>query len=323
MPAQFQVLERGWLSANNIVFPEVLRPTGVLDPASIVDTGYHSHAAQTLHLLNAALGGKPLSRIINTHLHSDHCGGNAAIQVHYATKCGLAPDIWMPPGDAAKVKAWDEDALSYAATGQHCPQFMYTHLMQAGDTLGLGGADWAILTAGGHDMHAVMLYCEADGVLISGDALWENGYGIVFPQLEGEAGFEAVRETLDSITKIAKTGSLKLVIPGHGAAFIDVRSALSRAYSRLDSHIANPVAHAWYAVKALTVFYILEQQGGVAVTRAAVIAHLAGTRYMQLLARTVFNVSATQMLGDAVDELIKKAVLCEIKIEADGFLSAV
>jgi len=39
-----QVLLRGWLSANNIVF------AAGEDGATVVDTGYHSQAAQTLAL---------------------------------------------------------------------------------------------------------------------------------------------------------------------------------------------------------------------------------------------------------------------------------
>ncbi|MEP6558631.1 MAG: MBL fold metallo-hydrolase, partial [Burkholderiales bacterium] len=46
-------LERGWLSANNIV---LLGP----EQTALVDTGYHSHAAQTVALVGRALAGRPL-----------------------------------------------------------------------------------------------------------------------------------------------------------------------------------------------------------------------------------------------------------------------
>ena len=46
----------------------------------MVDTGYCIHAEQTLALVEAALQGAPLQRIVNTHLHSDHCGGNALLR---------------------------------------------------------------------------------------------------------------------------------------------------------------------------------------------------------------------------------------------------
>jgi glyoxylase-like metal-dependent hydrolase (beta-lactamase superfamily II) len=67
-----QVLVRGWLSANNIVFHHG-------GQGQVVDTGYISHADQTLALVDRALAGRPLAEVVNTHLHSDHCGGNAAL----------------------------------------------------------------------------------------------------------------------------------------------------------------------------------------------------------------------------------------------------
>ena len=48
--------------------------------AALVDTGYATHAPQTLALVQQALGARPLDLIVNTHLHSDHCGGNALLQ---------------------------------------------------------------------------------------------------------------------------------------------------------------------------------------------------------------------------------------------------
>ncbi|HNZ91413.1 MAG TPA: MBL fold metallo-hydrolase, partial [Acidovorax sp.] len=73
LPPDITVLERGWLSANSIVFSG-------RHGTAVVDTGYCSHADQTLALVHGALAGRALDRILNTHLHSDHCGGNAALQ---------------------------------------------------------------------------------------------------------------------------------------------------------------------------------------------------------------------------------------------------
>ena len=101
LPAGLQVFERGWLSSNNVLF------TG-REQTAVVDTGYATHAAQTVALVDGALGGRPLDLLLNTHLHSDHCGGNAALQARHPGVRTL-----IPPGEAAAVKAWDEDALSY------------------------------------------------------------------------------------------------------------------------------------------------------------------------------------------------------------------
>src|SRR5438445_6438188 len=66
--AGLQFFERGWLSSNNVLFASS-SPAG---ESVLVDTGYASHAAQTVALVRHALGGGLLGRVINTHLHSDH-----------------------------------------------------------------------------------------------------------------------------------------------------------------------------------------------------------------------------------------------------------
>ena len=76
LPSDMQFIERGWLSSNSLLL------TGP-DDTALVDSGYHTHAAQTLALVQHALQGRTLNTLINTHLHSDHCGGNAALQSAY------------------------------------------------------------------------------------------------------------------------------------------------------------------------------------------------------------------------------------------------
>ncbi|HBZ08177.1 MAG TPA: MBL fold metallo-hydrolase [Massilia sp.] len=242
LPATMQVFERGWLSSNNILF------TG-LDTA-LVDSGYVTHAPQTLALVDHALAGRPLGRLLNTHLHSDHCGGNAALQAAYGCQTAI------PVAEAGKVAAWDEEALSYRATGQQCPRFGFDAVLAPGDELDLGGLRWQVLAAPGHDPHALLLFCAQEGVLVSGDALWENGFGVVFPELAGEPGFDAVRATLDLIGGL----DARVVVPGHGRVFGDVGAALGRAYSRLDYLAADPRRNAENAVKVLVKFLLLERQ---------------------------------------------------------------
>jgi glyoxylase-like metal-dependent hydrolase (beta-lactamase superfamily II) len=98
--AGVSVLERGWLSANNIV----IQGDG---PTALVDTGYWTHAEQTLALVDHALSGDPLDLILNTHLHSDHCGGNAAVQKRYPNATTL-----IPPGHSSHVANWNPVALT-------------------------------------------------------------------------------------------------------------------------------------------------------------------------------------------------------------------
>lgn len=243
LPTTMRVLERGWLSSNNIVF--IGR-----DRTALVDSGYLTHAPQTLALVAHALQGRPLDRLVNTHLHSDHCGGNAALQQAYRCRTTI------PAAEAGKVRAWDEAALTYAATGQQCARFTFDDTIAPGDAIELGDLDWQVLGAPGHDPHSLILYCPAERILISADALWENGFGVIFPELDGESGFAETRATLELIATL----DIGLVIPGHGAPFTDAGKALNTAFSRIDFLAADPVRNAQNAVKVLLKFLLLERQ---------------------------------------------------------------
>jgi glyoxylase-like metal-dependent hydrolase (beta-lactamase superfamily II) len=246
-PAGPTVFERGWLSSNNVLFT-----TG--EHVALVDTGYGTHAPQTLALLKQALGDRPLDLLLNTHLHSDHCGGNAALQAAYPAVRTL-----IPPGLADAVSRWDEETLTYAPTGQRCERFRFDGLLQPGSELRLGDDAWEVHAAPGHDPHSVILFEPRSRTLISADALWENGFGIVFPELEGDAAFDEVAATLELIEAL----DVQKVIPGHGAVFGGrdaVRAALQRARSRLSGFVQDPRRHAAHAAKVLIKFKLLEWQ---------------------------------------------------------------
>ena len=239
-----RVFERGWLSSNNILF------IGHKETA-LVDSGYVTHAQQTVALVKHALQGRNLDSLLNTHLHSDHCGGNATLQRSF--NCRTA----IPDAEADKVRAWDVDALTYKATGQQCEPFGFEDTIAPGDIFVLGDMTWQALAAPGHDPHSLIFYCADERILISADALWENGFGVVFPELEGQSGFAEVRATLELIASL----DAKLVIPGHGAPFADVGKALDASFSRIDYFIADPVRNAQNAIKVLLKFLLLEKQG--------------------------------------------------------------
>jgi len=243
LPATMTVFERGWLSSNNILFIDEQR-------TALVDSGYMTHAQQTLALVRHALGGRKLDLLINTHLHSDHCGGNALLQRAYACR------TLIPVADAVAVAAWDEEHLTYKATGQKCERFSFDASLSPGEQVNLGGLEWQVLAAPGHDPHSLILYCASEAILISADALWENGFGVIFPELEDESGFAEQAQVLQMIGEL----EVRVVIPGHGAPFSGVVAALDRAKGRLDYLSSDPRRNARNALKVMMAFLLLEMR---------------------------------------------------------------
>jgi glyoxylase-like metal-dependent hydrolase (beta-lactamase superfamily II) len=243
LPAAIQVLERGWLSSNNIVLHA--------KRATVVDSGYGAHAEQTVALIEHALEGRSLGHLVNTHCHSDHMGGNAAIQRRFGCKTSI------PRGEASLIDRWDERELILAAADQRAERFTYDETFADGDTLRMGEYEWRVIAAPGHDAHAVMFHSAETGVLISGDALWENGFGAVFDRLFGrETALAEARATLERIAGLG----CRIVIPGHGSPFGDVDTALERALERLKGYEEDITRLARHVVKVLFTFAMLDKR---------------------------------------------------------------
>jgi glyoxylase-like metal-dependent hydrolase (beta-lactamase superfamily II) len=244
LPPGMHVFERGWLSSNNVLFTDG-------EKSLLVDSGYCTHSPQTLQLVEHALKGRALDRLVNTHLHSDHCGGNAALQALYP---GL--ETLIPPGQAQSVEPWDPVALTYLPTGQFCPRFTYSDVIAPGSEMAFGSRIWQAHAASGHDPHSLVFFEPISRTLISADALWENGFGVVFPELEGQQAFSDVAATFDLMEKLQP----KTVVPGHGAVFFYSADVMARARARLDHFVCRPDKHARHAAKVLIKFKLLEKQ---------------------------------------------------------------
>jgi glyoxylase-like metal-dependent hydrolase (beta-lactamase superfamily II) len=243
LPASIRVLERGWLCSNNIL---CLEGDG---SATLVDSGYVGHATQTVALVRDALAGRRLDRLINTHSHSDHIGGNAALQQAFGCR------IVIPAGIEEHIADWDEEALLLGPAAQRGDRFRHDGVVRAGEEFEMGGLVWRALAVPGHDMQALAFHCPREGLLISGDALWQDGFGIVFGELLGHTGaLAATRATLERLAGL----EVATVVPGHGAPFTDYDAALDRAFRRLAAFEQDPARVGRNAVKACFTFNLLD-----------------------------------------------------------------
>jgi glyoxylase-like metal-dependent hydrolase (beta-lactamase superfamily II) len=243
LPPTIRVIRRDWFNANNIL---LLQPGHNV----VVDTGYVSHAHDTLALLRQPqhLGSEALHLIVNTHCHSDHMGGNALLARTYG--CPVA----VPQGEAPLIRAWDTRALWLDYADQRGERFAVGLELTDGSEYEWGELSWRAIAAPGHDMGALVFYCAEAGLLISGDALWENGFGIVLP--DQPETLAATRKTLEELARL----DVATVIPGHGQPFADVASALERSFKRVEAFEADPVRMARHVLKVMLVFTLLERQ---------------------------------------------------------------
>ncbi len=301
LPESIRFIERDWLSCNQVLMcdsrPAIWQTQYRFGPLSreaqsqllpsytLIDSGYSKHQALTLQVVKHWIGQGRLSRLINTHLHSDHCGGNALLSL--STGC----EIVVPQASFADVQAWNTEGLSYAGTGQHCPRFSADRALKPGDAFNSGGLQWQVHAAPGHDAKSLIFFAPQEGLLISADALWENGFGILFPELVGDSGMAEQEAVLDLIEALDPG----LVLPGHGGMFTDVSAALSRARSRLRAFREKPDRNPRNAIKALVKFALLDLEK----------LHIES--FIETQAKTSINIASAKLLGEPLPALLRNA----------------
>ena len=249
LPDNVRVAVRGWLNCNQVLLHS---PQGHV----LVDSGYHACAAETIARLRdpAMLGAEPLASLVNTHCHSDHIGGNAAIARAYGCP------ITIPRDEVPTIDDWSIQESWNAYVDQVAERFSYQCTIAAGESFRAAGREWQAHAAPGHDMEALAFFDPAERILISGDALWENGLGFVWAHETPNPFVAAALAALETIERLDP----RVVIPGHGEPFEDVAGALARARSRLASFAADPRRTARHMMKVMFVFSMLAR-GGIAV----------------------------------------------------------
>lgn len=299
LPASVGVLERGWLSANSVVLYDGAE-------ATVIDSGYVSHAEQTLSLVTAALAGRRLARLINTHSHSDHIGGNAALVRRFGCR------VEVPVGMADMVRDWDEEALLLTLADQRAERFSADATIAPGDVVAMGELEWRALAAPGHAMDALVFHNPDKRILISGDALWRDGFGILFADVFGTGdGLGEARRTLEVIARLP----VEVVIPGHGAPFVEVDDALARAFARLAAFEADGGRIARNAIRACIAFTLLDRRR---MSLEALTEHLAGVPLYREANQRFLGLAPDRLAEWLVTELERAGVA---RREADALVA--
>ncbi len=205
------------------------------------------------------LGGRPPTRLIATHMHSDHVG--LAGWLHREYGC----ELWMTRGEYLQARlnladgqraappealafqrraGWDaaqveEFGRRFGSMGRVMAPLPETYRrVQDGQRLRIGAHDWHVVVGSGHSPEHASFHCPALGLLVSGDQ--------VLPLISSNvsAGFaeplaDPMAEWLDALAKVARTvPDDVLVLPAHDEPFhglhARVRALADRRHDALD-----------------------------------------------------------------------------------------
>jgi glyoxylase-like metal-dependent hydrolase (beta-lactamase superfamily II) len=217
---------------------------------TLVDTGMNTAESRAAWIgaLEAELGGRPIRRILCTHHHPDHAG----LVQFLAERHGA--DIWMSAGEVAvfaRIRACIEDAAvadervaaleaEGLAVGDEMRALVRFEQYRSrtsgfptkvepvadGDTFVAGGRDWRVFILAGHTDAQAVLWCERDGLLISGDQ--------VLPRISSNVGIyperadrDPVRSYLESFDVLEELPRDTLVLPAHGNPFVGLHARIA------------------------------------------------------------------------------------------------
>lgn len=221
----------------------LLRDTFDGEGWTLVDCGVSTQQIRDLweRLFESGLDGLPIRRIVCTHNHPDHIGLADMIQRRFG-----AP-LWMTVGEYALGRVLsavlpgadgDSDASHFRRHGiadgpaleaiRRRGGSYYSSLVPAmpasfrrireHDTIRIGGRDWRVIVGVGHSPEHASLYCDADGLLLSGDMVLPRiSTNVSVFELEPEAN--PVDWYVDSLRKFEPCREDTLVLPAHGRPF--------------------------------------------------------------------------------------------------------
>jgi glyoxylase-like metal-dependent hydrolase (beta-lactamase superfamily II) len=240
------------------------------DGWTVVDTGMRTDltAAGWKGAFAGALAGRPVTRVIATHMHPDHVGMAGWIRhkfgadlwmtrLEYMTCRLLAADTGREaPEDGVRfyrAAGWDQAALdNYAARfggfgkGVYPMPDSYRRISE-GETIRIGDRDWRVVVGSGHSPEHACLYQPELKLLISGDQ--------VLPRISSNVSVFPTEPDADPLTdwltSLARIQTLipddVLVLPAHNDPFYGLHARLEalirgheRGLLRLERSLAEP-----------------------------------------------------------------------------------
>ena len=217
---------------------------------ALVDSGFVGHARETVDWASTRAGTVAL--VVNTHWHSDHVGGNAALQA-----VGAAVAAGVP--DAEAVARRDPGCCQAEYLDQPVAPYTVDQPLHDGQILRLGEADWQVVLTPGHTPGHLSLWQPDERLVVVGDALSDYDVGWVNLALDGP---DAAATALASVHRLADLGP-RVLLPAHGPIPADPGAALGAAVRRAQRLVDDPGGAVWYGIRRILAFALMIR-GGIA-----------------------------------------------------------
>jgi glyoxylase-like metal-dependent hydrolase (beta-lactamase superfamily II) len=223
---------------------------------TLVDTGMQTEdtVAAWQAVLAGPMAGRPVKRVICTHMHPDHIGMAGWLtrrfdcslwisRLEYLTCRTLVADTGREaPPDAIRfyrAAGWDSEALEryktrFGGFGKmvHALPDSYRRIA-AGDEILIGGRSWLVVVGRGHSPEHACLYCPQLRLLISGDQVLPRitSNVSVFPT---EPDADPLSDWLESLASVASAVPDEvLVLPSHNDPFHGLHARIQQL---IDGH---------------------------------------------------------------------------------------
>lgn len=229
------------------------------DGWTLVDTGMCSRETSCAwqQAFSGPLQGRPVTRVISTHMHPDHIGMAGWLtrrfrcrlwmtRLEYLTCRMLTADTGREAPEEAlafyRAAGWNEEAIDYyKAQFGNFGKGVYRlpdsyQRVEAGQAIDIGGRRWLAVIGQGHSPEHLCLWCPELQLLISGDQVLPriSSNVSVFPT-EPEA--DPLSDWLASLTLLRATvPDQVLVLPAHNEPFRGLHHRLNKL---IDGHEAQ------------------------------------------------------------------------------------
>jgi glyoxylase-like metal-dependent hydrolase (beta-lactamase superfamily II) len=226
------------------------------DGWTLIDTGIATEQSREhwRAIFDATLGGKPITRVLCTHMHPDHLGlagwicrkFNARLwmsRLEYITGRMLVADTGREaPEDGVqfyRAAGWEEDALDsykvrFGGFGKAVSRVPDSYVrIEDGDVIDINGKPWRVITGNGHSPDHVCLLQEELNIFISGDQVLPriSSNVSVFPT---EPEGDPLADWIASCKKLqALVPAGVLTLPSHNEPFLGVQERFAHL---IDGH---------------------------------------------------------------------------------------